>query len=127
MNIFRLIVIACTISLLSGCLARTAVGTVAKVGTTAVGLTTKAAVGTVKLGARGVNAVLTDDPRVSKSTLADRAGRQIGARGRHVRVSDIYEDLNRTDYTARTPDGQKYNCAVIETDGELSDAVCAPI
>lgn len=114
-------------SLLSGCLAKAAVGTVAKVGTTAVGLTSKVAVGTIKLGARGVGAVLTDTPRISKSTLADRAGRQIGARGRNVHVSDIYEDLNRTDYTARTPDGQRYNCAIIETDGELSDAACAPI
>ena len=118
---------ACALSFLGGCLARTAVGTVAKVGTTAVGVTAKAAVGTVKLGARGVGAVLTDNPRISKRTLADRAGRQIGARGRHVTVSDIYEDLNRTDYTATTPDGQHYNCAIIETDEGLSDAACAPI
>lgn len=127
MTPIRLLAIACVLGLLSGCVARAAVGTVAKVGTTAVGLTTKAAVGTVKLGARGVGAVLTDNPRISKSTLADRAGRQVGARGRHVRVFDIYEDLNRTDYKARTPDGQVYNCAVIETDGDLSDAVCAPV
>ena len=123
---FKYIAAACALSLLGGCVAKAAVGTVAKVGTTAVGLTTKATVGTVKLGARGVNAVLTDNPRISKRTLADRAGRQIGARGRHVSVSDIYEDLNRTDYTAETPDGQRYNCAIIETDEGLSDAACAP-
>lgn len=127
MNAAKLTAIACALSLLGGCLATAAVGTVAKVGTTAASLTTKAAIGTVKLGARGVNAVLTDNPRISRSTLADRAGRQIGARGRNVRVSNIYEDLNRTDYTAETPDGQQYNCAIIEIDGDLSDAACAPI
>jgi len=102
MKTARLLAIALALGLLSGCLARAAVdtvGTVAKVGTTAVGTTAKVATGTVRLGARG----------------------------RNVRISNIYEDLNRTDYTARTPDGQKYNCAIIEIDGELSDAVCAPI
>ena len=127
MTRLQCLTLALSLPLLGGCVAAKAAGTVASVGVSAVSLTGKAAIGTVKLGARGAGALLTDDPRISKRTLADRAGRQIGARGRNVRVTDIYEDLNRTDYTARTPDGQKYNCAIIETDEGLSDAVCAPI
>lgn len=127
MSAMKTLILLCAFPLLGGCLATKAVGTVASVGVSAVSLTSKAAIGTVKLGARGAGAVLTDDPSVSRRTLADRAGRQIGARGRNVRVSDIYEDLNRTDYTARTPDGQKYNCAIIETEDGLSDAACAPV
>ena len=127
MTRLHITLLAISLPLLGGCVAAKAAGTVASVGVSAVSMTTKAAIGTVKLGARGANAIPTDNPRISRRTLADRAGRQIGARGRNVRVSDIYEDLNRTDYTARTPDGQKYNCAIIETEDGLSDAACAPI
>ncbi len=127
MTRLQILSLAFALPVLGGCIAAKAAGTVAGVGVSAVSLTTKAAVGTVKLGARGAGAILTDDPRISKRTLADRAGRQIGARGRNVRVSNIYEDLNRTDYTARTPDGQTYNCAIIETEDGLSDAACAPV
>ncbi|MEO1473582.1 MAG: hypothetical protein AAFS03_06530 [Pseudomonadota bacterium] len=101
------------------------VGTVAKVGTTAASVTTKTAVGGVKLGARGANAVLTDDPKnISKRTLQTKAAEAIGARRGDVRISRIYEDLNRTDFTA-TVNGTPFQCAVIEVDGEVSDAACA--
>ncbi|MEM7661280.1 MAG: hypothetical protein AAF292_03450 [Pseudomonadota bacterium] len=101
-----------------------AVGTVAKAGTTAVGVTAKTAAGGVKLGARGVNAVLTDDPNIPKRTLQTKAAEAIGARRGDVRISDIYEDLNRTDFTA-TVEGTPFQCAVIEVDGKVSDAACA--
>ncbi|MEM6412045.1 MAG: hypothetical protein AAF683_10970 [Pseudomonadota bacterium] len=100
-----------------------AVGTAAKVTTSAAGVATKTAVGGVKLGARGANAVLTDDPAVPKRTLQANAAEAIGVRRSQVRVSDIYEDLNRTDYTA-TVDRTPYFCAVVEVDGDVSDAAC---
>lgn len=119
----------CAAGLLAGCSVAGAtagvVGTAAKAGTAAVGVTTKTAVGGAKLGARGASAMLTDDPSISKRTLQSRAAEAIGVRRSTVRVSDIYEDLNRTDYTA-TVDRTPYFCAVVEVDGRVSEANCGP-
>ncbi|MEM9669660.1 MAG: hypothetical protein AAF950_12115 [Pseudomonadota bacterium] len=113
-----------TLSGLAGCsVAGATAGAVTKVGTTAASITTRTAVGGAKLSARGATAVLTDDPSIPERTLQARAAEAIGARRGDVRVSDIYEDLNRTDYTASVR-GTPFQCAVIEVEGRVSDAAC---
>lgn len=113
--------------LLTGCAtaAGAAVGTVAKVGSVATGAVAGVAVGGVKLGVRGAGAVLTNDPKISKRTLRRKAADTIGADRRQVRVSQIYEDANRTDFVATVGDGTRFNCALIEVKRKVSDAVCA--
>lgn len=145
MNMIRtshaiILAVLLTMPALAGCAsaAGLAVGTVAKAGTTATGvavsagstatgLTAKTVIGGAKLGARGANAVFTNDPDISRRTLAHRAGREIGADRRDIRISDIYEDANRTDYIATEKRGEAWNCAVVEVEGNVSDAACEPV
>ena len=82
--------------------------------------------GIASAGKAGFRAMTAGDSSVSEETLAHRAGLTLGHPREGLTVGNVYEDGDRTDFTALSEYGEMANCYVVRDQTAVSNAVCQP-
>ena len=77
-------------------------------------------------GQAGFRAMTRDDSAISEETLAHRAGLTLQYPRENLSIGNVFEDGNRTDFTALSAQDEAANCFVVRVDGAVGDAVCRP-
>lgn len=82
--------------------------------------------GLASAGQAGFRAMMRDDSSISGDTLAHRAGLTLNYPREDLTIGNVFEDGNRTDFTALSKQGEAANCYVVIADGAVGDAICKP-
>ena len=82
--------------------------------------------GVASAGRAGFSAMMQGDSSISEETLAHRAGLTLSYPREDLSIGNVFEDGNRTDFTALSLQGETANCFVLTADGAVGDAVCRP-
>lgn len=82
--------------------------------------------GVAAMGRAGFRAMRRDDSSISEDTLAHRAGLTLAYPREDLSIGNVFEDGDRTDYIALSPDGSAANCYVTRDENTVSDATCQP-